>query len=274
MDSLNGAGPCKALATLDNILLAATGPNGLLVADISNREAPVELGHISLGESCTDVKVKDDLAYVTFSDYGMVVYSLAPEQMPMELSTLSARNGYEHIDLGEGLALLSDRWYSIIIDITNPSMPILLDTLWSEEGYGFIFDDVSLSGNVLYGLNWEGMKTFDISNPAEPVQISTYPFQNATAVCVEGNRAYVTESTYPIGQRILMTLDVSTPSQPTLLNSYVFSTDTVSPPVVVNLDYRDGLLLARESYGVRGFDVREIQDPSVRAFYTIMELTV
>lgn len=111
------------------------------------------------------------------------------------------------------------RWFYkklTLFDISNPSLPVLL-----AERNNDLFDSVGevvMSGNLGFftsGAWQEGLKIFNLSNPASPVLVGRYPVREwAHGVKVSGQHAYLMTSD---GFEVI---DVSRPEQPVRVGIY------------------------------------------------------
>jgi hypothetical protein len=98
-----------------------------------------------------------------------------------------------------------------ILNFANPALPVM------QGFYDYSFaltraKDLSMSGDRLYATSGRGFDVFDLSNPANPLQIGrgvNDPYQPSGAVTVSGDFAFVT-SVYG-----LHVFDLSNPTKPT-----------------------------------------------------------
>jgi uncharacterized secreted protein with C-terminal beta-propeller domain len=92
----------------------------------------------------------------------------------------------------------------LIIDISNPSSPVLAGTYNIPGGFHGVF----VSGNYAYVINHQGLQIIDISNPSSPTFTDSYDTPGAAfGVTVSGNYAYVAD-----GFSRIPVLDISDPS--------------------------------------------------------------
>ncbi|MCP5103350.1 MAG: hypothetical protein GY950_08225 [bacterium] len=87
---------------------------------------------------------------------------------------------------------------------------------WEEPPTSF--RDVAVTGNYAYGVSRDGLTVIDISTPALPVQVGSYPeesdyYDNYSDIEVKNNRAYI------IGEDYFYILDISNPATPLLWGS-------------------------------------------------------
>jgi len=120
---------------------------------------------------------------------------------------------------------------------------------------------ITFVNNIAYlaGLS-SGLKILDISNPENPVLISSYnAFGGAYAICIENDIAYVA-----YGQSGIRIFDISNPQDVRLLGSYItpHNSDTYSLTINDNIAY-----LADGYYGFRIVNVSNPQNPVLISSY-------
>jgi len=195
------------------------------------------------------------------------VYALSSGQMPTEFGEWLNGTRFEHIDIGDDYALISNTWYTFMVDISNPSAPSLLDTLWDDTHASPLFDDVFVKGDRLYGINWQGMHTYDMSDAAHPTLLSTYSRESLSAIAVDDSIVYVSRGYGVSLERTLLFIDISDPTQPFEIGSYDVPTDTANPSSVFDMEIRNCILISHESRGISMYDVTDMLNPVLRGNY-------
>jgi len=113
---------------------------------------------------------------------------------------VDAAGNYAYVGQGQDL---------LILDITNPSSPVLMSMIMTKRLVG----DIEISGNYACVANGDnGLSIIDISNPSSPT-IKGYYAGSARYVSVSGNYAYVADLNG------LMIIDISNSSSPVLKGS-------------------------------------------------------
>lgn len=136
-------------------------------------------------------------------------------------------------------------------NIEQPLSPEYIGSLHIEQGIETIF---SYGDNLFLGAR-AGMHIFDISNPSQPVKLSTYRhIVSCDPVVVDGNIAYVTlraGTTCGGGENLLDVIDIENLNNPVRIQSF----NMISP---YGLGLADTLLFVCEGeWGIRVFNVKD-----------------
>ncbi len=147
---------------------------GLRIVDISNPLAPTLTGYHALGDS------SEGEVYVS-GNYAYVA---------------AGRSGLK------------------IADISNPASPQLVKTLLPENYSNII--DVFVKGDYAYVIDGyrNSVRILDVSDPATPVEKSTFYILNLKKVFVQGTYAYVASEASPYNYVDLHVVDVANPNAP------------------------------------------------------------
>jgi hypothetical protein len=193
---------------------------GIIVWDISDLSAPQKLGSLPLGSG---------------SGYGHTCWSVS-YQAP-----------YAYVGTGTGGLH--------VVDLTDPTEPVLLNSLSTAQLGGVPIHNVHVVGNLLVATRSQsgaGYVTVDISNPATPTLITADSSTNVPSIYsahLNGNRLY--------GMGVdsqLYIHDISDPSQ------YVFEGSVGSGSIE-----RGGYATNQDSYVFGGYSNRvakfDVQDP-------------
>jgi len=203
-----------------------------IVLDISNPEAPSELGRLATDGIIKDINVSGSYAYVADSSTGLLIIDISnPATTTLTGSYDTAGDAYS-VAVSGSYAYIAD--YSnglVIIDISNPAAPILTgsyDTAGDARG-------VAVSGSYAYvsdGSN--GLVIIDISNPAAPTLAGIYNTAGyALSIAVSGSYAFVVADSYDG----LVIIDISNPAAPTLAGSYDIAEDEFAVGVAISGSY-------------------------------------
>jgi hypothetical protein len=126
-------GSSNALAIEGDIAYVAASGSGLVIVDISDPSAPVELATFPTSANATHVAVEGTLAYVSHAD-GLTIVNIGDPAMPAEAGVY-ARDRAHAVDVAEGRAyLLGDDTtttmvpFLAIVDLSDPAAPVELDT--------------------------------------------------------------------------------------------------------------------------------------------------
>jgi hypothetical protein len=155
------------------------GAQGLVVLDMKNPSAPVEVGSCALGkrdngtteqEAVFDIKVRGSYVYV-LADGGLNIYDASSPQSVSRLKLYSGGVGYQSeggFELVGNYAVIS--WLSPgldIVDISNPNAA----NLPSDSDSTFFGGDVALAGRYAYIATKmpNAIKVVDVGDPSTPV---------------------------------------------------------------------------------------------------------
>jgi len=214
---------------------------GLLIVDVSNPEAPVEIGafeyHSYSGIFVRDMEVAGELAFLAVDEPSIDHYSPASGSLriidvsdptaPVEIGTFEASQSARGIAVVEGLAYLTAWNLPVIfpfpypfpeiepsdlhvIDVSNPAAPFQVGNIKIPDPVS----KIEVLGNSAYILDAHGFRVIDVSDPTAPVEIG-----EATI----GGLAYaltIVDSLTYVGGRAgfgggLTIFDVSDPTAPT-----------------------------------------------------------
>jgi hypothetical protein len=112
-----------------------------------------------------------------------------------------------------------------------------VDVLGSIPFAGII--GATFKGNVMYATGVEGLRTFDITNPATPVPMGALPlphFENED-VSLDGNTLLISAD-HAVGVNVLYVIDVADPRAPMLRNAFRVSQSAHTSSCVPNTGCR------------------------------------
>jgi hypothetical protein len=193
---------------------------GLRVIDVISPTAPVEIAYLPLPYGSRGVAVSGNLAYVAEVYNGLSVVDISTPTDPQEIGNYSAPGEVEAV-VTTGSHVYSAAGYSVpdsgglwTINVSNRSNPVV-------SGYYEVLDSdrVSVEGNHAYMLvsYYANMKfnnylhVVDISNPAQPTGVSSYPLPtDEAAFDLDASNGYV----YVAQTKRLVVVDVRNPTAP------------------------------------------------------------
>jgi hypothetical protein len=219
----------------------AGGPNGLMIADVSDPDAPILLG--SYPGAINDLWALGSVAYLATPD-GLRIVDVANAahpallgryDLPMADDIISQRAsrvqvvGYQAFVLSQHIVARIPPYRSelTIVDVRNPSRPALIsrydlgpsfNDLAVKDGYAYIGGTVDVGGATLRFFN-PYLSIIDVRDPAVPVRVGWYRQEETLwqfgggAVDVAGGIAYLGLLNGPT----LYTIDISDPRSPALL---------------------------------------------------------
>ena len=122
--------------------------------------------------SFRDVEFLGD--YAVFADFtdGIKIYDVSdPESGIFQIGELGSIGSIGVVSVQGNYLYAGDYAGSVIIcDISNPTTPVLIETV--VAGYGM--KEICADGNLLHIAKWDRYLVYDISNPAAPVLLDQY----------------------------------------------------------------------------------------------------
>jgi hypothetical protein len=189
----HGGGFSKNLAVVDSYAYMAD--DLLRIVDISDPSHPVQVSYMNTPGVPADVAIDDHYAYVADGAWGLRVIDISNPVSPVEVGycegfiplSVAVRGGYAYISNTAAL---------IIIDIADPSNPVIVGTS-NLLGSGCIWD-VTVVGIYAYVADGaSGVVVCDVSIPTSPFVVGYYSTSwpgYARGVDVSGGYIYVADS--------------------------------------------------------------------------------
>ena len=232
----------------------------LLLFDISQPSAPLEMGRVILPDGVTDIVVSGAYAYVAIGHGGLQVINISTPSSPVVVGTYGTRY-VRAVDVsGDFAYLVEDSFGLEVLDISEPSNPVHVGG-YDDADTTY---DVVVSGNFAYvAYGYDGLKVFDISVPANLVQVGGYlydPPDGASdmywSVDLANNYIFLTAEATPGSRTSLYVVDISVPSNPIHTGVY----DTTGYNYTYVSVFGDYAYLANRTYG---FEIIDISVPSI-----------
>lgn len=159
----------------DKLFLGAQ--TGMYIYSLANPANPVKEGSITHFRSCDPVVSNDSLSYVTLRSFGnncgnwrnvLNVYNIKDIKIPELVGTVDLKSPYGLGIKDKALYVCEGQNGLVLFDLANPIKPAK-----KKEFTGQTYYDVIPFGNVLIAYIDKGVCFFDISNPMDPVLLST-----------------------------------------------------------------------------------------------------
>ncbi|MCH8558918.1 MAG: DUF4397 domain-containing protein [Balneolia bacterium] len=210
-------------------LLYVSWASGFSIYDVSDRESPAALGSYTAGGVVYGSSVVDDIAYLSGS-FGLRIIDVSDPSSIAVVSTNTPGVQSSLDTFSDGnLAVVSSRFFGLnVVDVTDPSSPALLGR---TDNLGFAYK-VFIQDDLLFVMDIAGkLTTFDISNPAEAVQLSLIEITpNSENIFVKDNLVYIADSDGGVGK--VTVIDVTDPSNPEVVNTQSLGAQTFGVDVV------------------------------------------
>jgi hypothetical protein len=179
--------------------------NGLHMIDVSDPYFPIDEGYFSTPGSASYFEVSGNYGFIVQGSLGIHVVDLSNPISPDSVIILDTEDSYAFNIQGDYLYLGASSVGFKIIDISNPTSPY-------ERGFyqtGGYLNDVVASDNIIYSTQYQrGVSIIDISDLANPNEITVFDMDNARFLHFEDDYLYVIDGSD------LRILDISDPASP------------------------------------------------------------
>lgn len=301
--SCDTAWPIWAIAKNRQTLFAAHGEKGWAALCLDDYSSLKVVGEIALPGYAMSVATWDDYAYVAADSAGLHIVDVVEPAAPFLCSSFSDYACRDLAANGSLVFLCDETGGLVIVNVSNPYLPILSGRFWGKSGnargvtldgqriflacgtYGMkILGSDGLGGVTLLGQNFpsdtmwdiavkdgvafvadefEGLLTFDVTDPQNLVWLNTIPLYRPMKLAIEGQYLYIACADYGVA-----IVDITTPTLPVIVGRCAthFASDvlplsdslalvadeTAGLGVIDTANKRHPVLLARYRFGHRG----------------------
>lgn len=189
----------------------------IMMLDISNPTNPhkvIEIGHP--GSTGRGVVV-DTLFYFTTGHYGLWIYNVANASVPCLLGICKTDNARSVAVAGNYAFVANGNNGLVIIDISEPSMPVQVSTLYLQAPAV----DIVIVDTLAYIAALGKLVIVNVADAYAPVVVGSWnphgPFDYVRSVQVQSDFAYV--ANFDLG---LWVIDISNPQTPISIDSITF----------------------------------------------------
>jgi hypothetical protein len=178
--------------TLDvdgNYAYIAASENGLRVVDVSNPQAPLNVGELVFPSAVGHVAVANGFAYVAdqFAN-NVYIVDVSNPVTPTLMATYPLMDKAYGLDVAGNYLYVAQNGLGLhVIDVTTPTMPIQAGQYplgwYSDKG-----DVVVANGRVYLTSSTNGVALFDVTDPTTPVLVDDYDsagFAESVAVAID-----------------------------------------------------------------------------------------
>jgi hypothetical protein len=150
----------------------ASGDAGLRVIDVSNPDAPAEIGFFDTPDFAAGIDVVAGLAYVADESAGLRIVDVSDPTAPVEVGFFDTAGTAEDVTVVGSLAYVADGDLGLrIVDVSNPAAPAGSGFL-DSPGYARAIEVRGALAYVADGAG--GLRVINVSNPAAPVSAKVY----------------------------------------------------------------------------------------------------
>jgi hypothetical protein len=158
-----------------SMLFLPADEQGLVILDVSDPTAPVEMSRYTSSGDAVFVDVVGSIAYLLTPD-GLAVVDVSDPTAPAELGSIGLPQGNSVVAVSDGVAFVNGGSAGLLaIGINDPSQPALLGEV--SEGNGF---HVVTDGATAYTITNSYLKAIDVRDPTSMSLLSV------TQLCFEG----------------------------------------------------------------------------------------
>ena len=244
--------PIRDLEVVGNIAYLAAGREGLLIVDVTDPQAPRQIGAYDTLGTANAVIVDEQMVYVADGREGLRVIDVSTPWEPREIGFFNTPDSAEDVDIQGNLAYVADEGGGLIaVNIQDPNRPRRLDGAQDYEFRGRAMR-VAVRGDYAYvGDNNNQLRVVSIAKPRQPEELAVLDVGERVNNLVAGaaSRVYLAA-----GERGMLVIDASNPSEPGELASYDTRGDAR------DIDVLRGIY-AYVADGQGGLSILDISDP-------------
>ena len=193
----DGFGWSRDVVVKDDLAYIADCMGGLDIVNVSDPLNPVKLSEC-IYPNCDPwgINITDDYAYLADTNIGLIVVNISNPKLPVKIGQYQTGSylGDQGIAVKDDLAIMvTQSSAGRILNISDPTNPRLICTDYDLEAQEVVIQD----NIACFSDGYNGIKIFDIRNPANPVLIGEYdssshhnPFGD---MCVRDNILYVVQ---------------------------------------------------------------------------------
>lgn len=243
----------------------ANGAAGIMILDISIPEEPEIREIFEFPIAARDLYIDDNRLYLLSNNSRFSIYELS------ETNQL-ARLGYIDNYYGETRNFYIDGNYAyltkdihnnpegdcvLILDISDPSNPVIADTIGYFNNPNYIVVD----NGFAFLTTSDGIRIYDVSNLDSISMVSLYPYQNyGFQIAVEYPYLYMACS-----NTAMEIIDISDPANPQFIGAY----DSLSSK---NISLFENYALLKKYNALYLMDISNPQNPSLLSSYSIANI--
>ncbi|HVG07450.1 MAG TPA: Ig-like domain-containing protein [Thermoanaerobaculia bacterium] len=239
----------------------AAGAAGLVVVDVSNRNAPVIAGERDTVGNANDVVVEGDRAYVADGASGLQILDVGDPAAPVVLGSVDTPGNAQDVVVRGPLAYVADGASGLhVIDVTDPAAPQILGTV-STGSYARGVDVAQERGLAVVADQSAGVRLVDVSDPALPALLGSVATGDARDVVVQGDTAYVADFSGSF-----TTVDVTDPAAPAILSR----TSLPEGGMLTDVAVVNGFAFGADVFFVNGVPIIDVSAPANALVRTIL----
>jgi len=170
-----------------------------VIADLKNPGHPVIAGTLSnpySGSEIRDVVLNGNTAYLTVVNGGIWVVDVTSKSAPRSVTkiTLPGSNQPWRATFSGSRIYVGTAYDNkmVILDASTPTKPVIVGSYSAGSGSSDSVSGVAVKDTYAYIAEYHnGVRVIDVSNPAQPVEVTQLMGINANDIKILGNYAYV-----------------------------------------------------------------------------------
>ena len=195
------------------------GHGTVRIVDISNPDAPKELGSHTFPEKIWGLQIDEPLVYVAADFFGFGILDVSNPSAPKLRGSLKTPGQAKSVVVAGNKAAVADHMSGVdFIDTSNADKPTLLGSFYLE-GYA---REVALSGSIAYAVDAPfGVYAFDLTKPGAPDPVhSQQTAQAPGSIVVSPDNAGATKLAVLVGGGSIQIYDLSKPTEPARVTAF------------------------------------------------------
>jgi len=249
------AGYAHNVALSESLAYVAASDSGLRVVDVSDPQAPFEIGHFSVGEEALDIQVKETLAYLTDVG-GLHILNVSDPREPHEVGACDLPDPACGIFVSGNYAFVADASDGLrVVDVADPTQPHEIGHYNTRiEAWGiFVTGDLAWLSNAVLGL-----RVIDVSDPLTPHEVGFFDTRGWS-----WNSQVANGHAYMADNRGLSIINVTDPARP-FETGYCYTTEARDVAILGSY-----ACIADGVAGLRIIDVSDVGNPREVGFHDV-----
>jgi len=190
LGQFNPRGYSFDVVTDDAFAYLIVGTQGLLVIDVSDPTAPIEVGSHSTRGYALAVALDGDRALVANRSDGLTLLDLSDPMRPVEVGHLDTPGSAWDVVVSDGLAFVADSQSGLqLLDVARAGDPSPVSAYSTSAPAKAVWVDESIA---YVAMGDAGLELVDVSDPSNPARLGVIRiFGEANCVVVAGGTAFV-----------------------------------------------------------------------------------
>ncbi|MBZ0265128.1 T9SS type A sorting domain-containing protein [bacterium] len=205
------------VAVSDNYAYVANGIDGILVVDISDLDNPQNIGQVWLPTSCITLFIIDSNLYVNglYGDFpndeaGLYIFDLTDRETPELI--MHYNQPTSNLLLVDSLLYASEMRNITIMETNDRMRPDTLSQIIFEDVFAL---SLHLSDTLLYVIDNNKLKCFNVVNPREPAILDSLDMQNDASFITTKDSLLITANR----RNGISLVDISNPENLTMIHT-------------------------------------------------------